>query len=403
MATVDQLPSGNHRVRYRSDGRWVTEGTYPTRTAALAAAKRVERAGHLGEATYNNRDLRQPLSTWWDRWLTQATQSRGTLDNYRSFWKNWVALALGPKPLRDIDRALLRSFAAAMRSAGAGDRLVQQVLGLVAMLIDFAYEDIGASDRVNPARKLKLPTPVPSEKRFLSIAQVEALAEAIVTITPRARSSVGAEIRDLLDAGLSQGEVAAKLEVAQSTVSYHAHRVERVVSSHLDLLVRFDAATGLRAGEVAALRPSDIDLDKGLVMVTGSIERGGGRKTTKTGKVRTVPIPKFLHEALRARIAAADDSLFEMPTGGPISHPVFYRTYFKPAAAAIGVPDLRFHGLRHTYAALLIAQGANPLAVQQRLGHASIEVTLNVYGHLFPHLDQQVTDALNDAWVASAR
>lgn len=78
-------------------------------------------------------------------------------------------------------------------------------------------------------------------------------------------------------------------------------------------------------------------------------------------------------------------------------------TYFKPAAAAIGIPDLRFHDLRHTYAALLIAQGANPLAVQQRLGHASIEVTLNVYGHLFPHIDQQVTDALSEAWIGGAQ
>lgn len=85
-------------------------------------------------------------------------------------------LALGSKPLRDVDRALLRRFAAAIRQAGAGDRLVQQVLGLVAMLIDFAYEDIGVTDRANPARKLGLPGPVASEKRFLTIAQVEALA-----------------------------------------------------------------------------------------------------------------------------------------------------------------------------------------------------------------------------------
>lgn len=194
--------------------------------------------------------------------------------------------------------------------------------------------------------------------------------------------------------------MAALLDLAQSTVSYHARRSEPVLANHLDLLVRFDAATGLRDGELAALRPGDIDLDQGSVMVTGSIEQGGGRKTTKTGRIRSVPIPQFLHEPLRARMAAAADWLFEMPTGGPISHPVFYRTYFKPAAAAIGVPDLRFHDLRHTCAALLIAQGANPLAVQQRVGHASIEVTFDVYGHLFPHLDQQVTDALNQAWAS---
>lgn len=400
MATVDQLPSGNYRVRYRSNGRWLTEGTYPTKAGASAAAKRVERVGEMGERIYNTRDLRRPFYSWWDPWLAQATQSRRTLDNYRSFWKNWVELALGPKPLRDLDRALLRSFAAAMREAGAGDRLVQQVLGLVAMVIDFAYEDIGVTDRQNPARRLRLPGPPPSEKRFLSISEVEALAEAISRVTPSPRSVIGGEVRDLLARGMRQAEVAATLGVVQSTVSYHSSRREQTLTNHLDLLIRFDAATGLRAGELAALRPGDVDLDQGRVVVSASIEQGGGRKTTKTGRVRSVPIPPFLNEALGARIAVATETLFEMPTGGPISHQVFYRTYFKPAAAAIGLPDLRFHDLRHTYAALLIAHGANPLAVQQRLGHASIEVTLNVYGHLFPHLDQQVTDALDRAWVA---
>lgn len=325
VATVDQLPSGNHRVRYRSNGKWITEGTYPTRRAALAAARRVERADHLGESTYNSRDLRQPLSAGWGRWLAQATQSRRTLENYRSFWRNWIELALGPKPLRDIDRALMRSFAAAMREADAGDRLVQQTIGLVAMLIDFIYEDVGVTDRVNPARKLQLPSPVPPERRFLTIAQVEALAEAIATVTPRPRSRIGAEVRGLLAAGLSQTEVAAKLNVAQSTVSYHAHRTDETASNHLSLLIRFDAATGLRAGELAALRPRDVDLDRGLVMVMGSIEQGGGRKATKTTRIRSVPIPGFLHEPLRARLADAAGSLFEMPTGGPISHAVFYQ------------------------------------------------------------------------------
>lgn len=401
---MDQLPSGNYRVRYRSNGRWVTEGTYPTKAKALTASKRVERADHLGEVTYNTRDLRQPLSTWWEPWCAQASQSRRTLDNYRSFWNNWLLLALGSKELRDIDRVLVRNFVAAMRQAGAGRRLVQQVVGVLAMLIDFAYEDLGVSDRANPARKLDLPGPVPSEKRFLTIQQVEALAEAIGTVTARPRNGLAREARELLDAGHSQGEVAAKLGMAQSTVSYHAHRSEPVLVNHLGLLVRFAAATGLRAGELAALRPCDLDLDldEPIVIVSGSIEQGGRRKTTKTGKVRSVPIPEFLRDPLRTRLSAATESVFEMPTGGPISHPVFYRTYFKPAAAAVGLPDLRFHDLRHTYAALLIANDAKPLILQQRLGHASVEVTLNVYGHIFPHLDRQVTDALNQAWVTQA-
>lgn len=63
----------------------------------------------------------------------------------------------------------------------------------------------------------------------------------------------------------------------------------------------------------------------------------------------------------------------------------------------------RFHDLRHTCAALLIAQGAHPKAIQHRLGHSSITVTLDRYGHLFPALDDALTDALDATYRAADR
>lgn len=67
-----------------------------------------------------------------------------------------------------------------------------------------------------------------------------------------------------------------------------------------------------------------------------------------------------------------------------------------PSPSAVGLDGLRFHDLRHTHAALLIAQGEHPKTIQSRLGHASISTTLDVYGHLFEGLDEAAAGRLND-------
>ena len=93
-----------------------------------------------------------------------------------------------------------------------------------------------------------------------------------------------------------------------------------------------------------------------------------------------------------------------MPTGAPIRHANFYRRYYKPAVA-VALPaakaGIRFHDLRHTCAALLIGAGAHPKAIQERLGHKSITMTLDRYGHLLPGLGDALADALDAAHTAA--
>lgn len=80
-----------------------------------------------------------------------------------------------------------------------------------------------------------------------------------------------------------------------------------------------------------------------------------------------------------------DDFVFPGPDGGVLHHNTFYRRRFKPAVVAAGLPPaIRFRDLRHTCASLCVALGAHPKAIQERLGHSSITVTLDRYGHLFP-------------------
>jgi integrase len=88
--------------------------------------------------------------------------------------------------------------------------------------------------------------------------------------------------------------------------------------------------------------------------------------------------------------------VFAAPKGGPLRHNNFYQRLFCPALARAGLPDqVRFHDLRHTCAALLIAQGAHPKAIQAHLGHSSIQVTMDRYGHLFPEALEHLADRLD--------
>jgi integrase len=97
-----------------------------------------------------------------------------------------------------------------------------------------------------------------------------------------------------------------------------------------------------------------------------------------------------------------DDLVFTMPAGGPLRASKWAERYFKPAAAAAGLPDaLRVHDLRHSAASLLIHQGASVKAVQAQLGHKSATVTLDRYGHLWPDELEDLAERLDRAHAAA--
>ena len=126
---------------------------------------------------------------------------------------------------------------------------------------------------------------------------------------------------------------------------------------------------------------------------------------TKTYERRSVPMPRAMcHELgayLATRPAEPDAFVFTAPDGGPLRHRNFYARHFRSAVVAAGLPErMRFHDLRHTCAALLInaEPPAHPLAVMKRLGHSSITVTYDTYGHLFPALEEALTDSLDRSY-----
>lgn len=147
--------------------------------------------------------------------------------------------------------------------------------------------------------------------------------------------------------------------------------------------------TGARQGELIALRWKNIDLERGLVRIERSYNNLNGESDPKTrsGK-RSIVISDELLKILKDHHAAVggspNDLVFQNGAGHHINHQNMMTREFYPALKRAGLPRMRFHDLRHTYAAILITMGENIKFIQRQLGHASLTITMDTYGHLLP-------------------
>jgi integrase len=92
----------------------------------------------------------------------------------------------------------------------------------------------------------------------------------------------------------------------------------------------------------------------------------------------------------------SDGWIFPAPDGGPLRSSNFRHRVWAPAIRGSGLEGLRFHDLRHAHAAMLIQQGEHPRLISERLGHSSISVTMDVYGSLFPGMDEDAANRLDE-------
>jgi integrase len=195
------------------------------------------------------------------------------------------------------------------------------------------------------------------------------------------------------------------------------HRLAEAIDERYRPLIYTAAYTGMRWGELAGLKVERLNLLRGTVDVVQALTEVSGHLhlgPTKTGTRRTVVQPRFLAQMLGEHIGrypSAEGYVFTSAEGTPFRRRNFYKRHFKRAVATAGLdPELRFHDLRHTCAALLIAQGHHPKTIQEHLGHSSIRLTLDRYGHLYsqPHRElRQGLEAVYDqslaAWMRPER
>ena len=147
--------------------------------------------------------------------------------------------------------------------------------------------------------------------------------------------------------------------------------------------------TGMRRGELLGLKWEDIDFEASKIRV----RRALWRKKLITPKSRRSRRAIDLAQTLKAALAALPtrfegDLVFTAVSGGPIDADNFMHRDWARVLRRSGLKSIRFHDLRPTYASLLIAQGAHPKYIQAQLGHASIQTTLDRYGHLMPQIHE---------------
>ncbi|HZJ28141.1 MAG TPA: site-specific integrase, partial [Acidimicrobiia bacterium] len=183
-----------------------------------------------------------------------------------------------------------------------------------------------------------------------------------------------------------------------------------VGGDRLAAMWRLFLATGMRRGEVAGLRWIDVDLDAGRVAVRHTrvlvydqaiISEPKTRRSRRVvsldeGTVHALRLHRQRQDAERdhaGEVWIASGYVFVKEDGEPID-PDRISHVFRLTADAAGVPRIRLHDLRHTAAALALATGMHPKVMSDRLGHSSIAITLDVYGHLVPGLQEDAAEAV---------
>ena len=158
--------------------------------------------------------------------------------------------------------------------------------------------------------------------------------------------------------------------------------------------------TGMRMGELLALNPKDVDLEKRTISITKSYQRLGKKdvitppKTPKSKRVITVP------EFLAADIKDYMDSLYELQENDrlfPITK-YYLEHEMQRGIKESGVKRIRVHDLRHSHASMLIELGFSPLEIANRLGHEKVETTLNTYAHLYPNKQTKLAERLDSEY-----
>jgi integrase len=342
---IHTVPSANHGQGKRWRARYVDDdGREHSKrfTRKVDAQQRLDNiTSRFVTGTYTPPEAgRATVAAVYAAWsAAQGHIAAKTALTRRSTWSNHVEPRWGEVPVVGVKPSAVRAWVAQLVAAEVGVATIENAFGLLRQICGAAVED----NRIprNPCAGVRLPKRSHPDRGYLSHAQVAALAGA--------------------------------------------------VTRHPEV-VRFLAYTGLRWGEMAALRVQDVDMLRRRVNVSRSVTEAGRLiwRTPKTGERRSVPFPAVLADELAALMVGKgrDDLLFTNTRGGVLRGTHYRHDVFAPAVAVCQQADETFrtitpYDLRHTAASLAVSAGANVKAVQRMLGHARASMTLDVYADLF--------------------
>lgn len=194
-------------------------------------------------------------------------------------------------------------------------------------------------------------------------------------------------------------EAAKELEVL--TVAHHKKIMDYIKHNFTcrSLGVYISLCTGLRIGEICALRWNDIDTDKGTITISRTIERiyivEGEKKHTElvintpktVNSYREIPMTKELLAMVKPLKKVVNGEYYVLTNDEKPTEPRTYRNYYKRLMEKLGIPKLKYHGLRHSFATRCIESNCDYKTVSVLLGHSNITTTLNLYVH--PNMEQK--------------
>lgn len=375
---------GEGTIYQRKDGRWCSQITVridpvtgkPKRKTLYGRTRRevadeLTRIRHeLATGTYIE-PATCTLGEWLDRWMSQYKKGelkRSTYENYEQIIRAHIKPGLGNIPLAKLQPHMLQTFYNDKLESGRRDGKG----GLSTRMVRYFHAII---------------------RQALEQAVKEGLLPRNV-----ADATSPPALRKQQMQPLTEDELLKFFEVAKEDRLFPAFVLA--------------ATTGLRRGELCGLKWDSIDLDEGVLVVRRQLLtlKGGpsleDSAKSKRGKRRITLTDDAVRELKALRKRQAEEQLllgeayqrnnlvFCKADGTKLSPPQVTRR-FQQLLERAGLPKVRLHDLRHTHASLLLAQGVHPKVVQERLGHSSITMTLDLYSHLTPGLDEAAAATLN--------
>ena len=171
--------------------------------------------------------------------------------------------------------------------------------------------------------------------------------------------------------------------------------LKAVEGDKLEALYILAVTTGIRSGELLGLQWGDLDLEAGTLQVNRTVSNGRIEAPKTSKSRRSIKLTQTSLQALEEH-PRRGEWVFSTRVGTPINGHNLHNRSWKPLLKKAGLPDIRFHDLRHTCATLLLTKGVHPKIVQELLGHSSISITLDTYSHVLPNMQEKVVEAMED-------
>lgn len=372
-------PQGDGTIRKRSDGRWEAriivghknDGSPMYKSAFAKTQKSALKQLHQLIELYRDVDLtedcRMTLGEWLDKWLDEYmifTIRESTLDSYRAMVKNQVKPFIGGKPIASLTTADMQKFYNKIKKEGRvrphpihGKTLADSMVRGVHMMLHEAL-DVAVRERLlvkNPTNGTTVPKCNYPEKQILGDSQLDTFLKAI---------------------------------------KGHEYWCD---------FFYVEVMTGLRRGEICGLKWQNINFEENKLQVkrSVSVKKGGGvsigETKTETG-VRSILMPPSVAEVLQNRKQTAiTEWVFPnfMHPEQPISPATAYRK-LKIILKHAGLPLIRFHDLRHTFATHATHGGVDPKTLAGILGHTNASFTLDTYTHVTSDMQKAASNIVGN-------